>query len=488
MPKLVKLNNINQTDGQFENIFHEPITIEKNAKVALLNACVEIDLKNIEVTDQNHNGIQFKTADGLPANSVVHLTNGIYTASAFVEMLEARMNATLVYQPSNPPVNHPLSSDVGFQWKVSLDSNHRINIIYDRNARNGVKNYDAAFVKNINVINTNYTRDAVTDWNAGSVSEKTFCEGASLLEFTRRTAGNVALPEDHQHIIGLLPTHYEEQLSDFTLSQYHYAVINQQIGGNWVYVCKYKNPDGTFGTFNSNVQPADHIVGLMLTGGRLLFYYRDYTADFSVVGNITVLHQMDWNYPQHLYGGFSIYTAGSNVKGPKMWSNPYDGFQTNFENYAFQELAEKLQPESSDPNLGAIRSRVRLILNDEAMKLLGFDATPPLKPDQRNGVFLAIHPLPDVHIPENLKVILNNVRLDSYDGIKHRRENILLSLPILAYQDSKILYDRAIPIYLDLKNTNAFTLNSVDISILDFNDNPIKMLPYQCDMTLLFDD
>jgi hypothetical protein len=122
------------------------------------------------------------------------------------------------------------------------------------------------------------------------------------------------------------------------------------------------------------------------------------------------------------------------------------------------------------------------------LELLGFVKSPSAKPDQQNGIFLGNNPLQDAHIPENLKVILNNVKLDSYDGIKNKRENILLSLPVLAYQGSKILYDRAVPIYLDLKNKDAFTLNSVDLSLVDYNDRPIALKPNQCDMTLLFND
>jgi hypothetical protein len=63
-------------------------------------------------------------------------------------------------------------------------------------------------------------------------------------------------------------------MPDYSIDRYHFALTNQQINGNWVYVCKYKNPDGTFATFNSTVQPDDHIVGLMLDAGLSSFLYR----------------------------------------------------------------------------------------------------------------------------------------------------------------------------------------------------------------------
>jgi hypothetical protein len=133
MPKLVKVNNMNQTDGQFENLFQEPITIEKNAKVALLNACVEIDAKNIKVNDSNNDGIEFKTAQGLPDFTTVNLINGVYYADELVAMVEARMNAGLEYKIGTGTA---LSTDVGFQWKVRLDAKNRVNIIYDRDTSN----------------------------------------------------------------------------------------------------------------------------------------------------------------------------------------------------------------------------------------------------------------------------------------------------------------------------------------------------------------
>jgi hypothetical protein len=183
--------------------------------------------------------------------------------------------------------------------------------------------------------------------------KKSGCEGASILEFTRRDAMDAGLPQDHQHIIGLLPTHYEDDMPDYSIDRYHFALTNQQINGNWVYVCKYKNPDGTFATFNSTVQPDDHIVGLMLDAGLSSFSTVPRTASKTSKANITVLKEIEWDYPQHLYGGFSIYTAGSNVQNPHMWKNPYDGFDNKYVNFAYEEMAGNLQPEVNDPSIGA---------------------------------------------------------------------------------------------------------------------------------------
>jgi len=119
--KCLRLLSSDETETDFYNNLNENLTIEPNSKIGLVNMSIELDDKNIIVTDDNKS-FTFKVTTTAPAKPVI-LRIGSYNYNSFINEISYQMNRSCI-----------LDDEKGLAWMPILEDNkvsiqiHRVNL------------------------------------------------------------------------------------------------------------------------------------------------------------------------------------------------------------------------------------------------------------------------------------------------------------------------------------------------------------------------
>ena len=492
MTRIVKLNNGANTD-RIENYFKESITLEPFSKIGLLNCSLQVEERFIQITDDMLNSLTFQTTAGNNATlGTAQLVAGNYNMSEFLEMLNKAMNAGLTFNTT---------TNGGFQWKVLLTQENRLKFIFNRLLVPNSGDHPDFIPKFMNGLTQNpagtFTKNLADDaWNAGSVSSLFFGSGASAIFLTRPAT------KDWDILVGLVSSNDEAYFKpdgvnfDFSDLQCEYAIYSKiaTVGNNprpHVYFIKYKDEDGVEIIEETAVQPGAHHIGMMLSKGKLKFFYKASNLSPPTDNAQTiVLKEIPWLFNENLYGMFSIYNGNVAITNPKFYYDPFHHKSGDNEHYYLDEPTYNISQESDVNNqLGASTraTHVKIIFNDtDTARFFGFSSRiPPRSASVVSGTILADNPLPNYHLPDNMKVILDSYPLESYDGVLQKRQSILMTIPALYYEGAKIIFNKENPLMLDLNNQHAITLNNVKLRFLTFDNQSITLVENLADATLL---
>jgi hypothetical protein len=92
------------------------------------------------------------------------------------------------------------------------------------------------------------------------------------------------------------------------------------------------------------------------------------------------------------------------------------------------------------------------------------------------------------NLPSNLKILLKNMQLESYDNYSGEREDILMSVPAINFAGNRLVYEASNPVFIDINNSNEMNLTQIYIELKDFKGKYIPILKEECDLTLLIRD
>jgi hypothetical protein len=92
------------------------------------------------------------------------------------------------------------------------------------------------------------------------------------------------------------------------------------------------------------------------------------------------------------------------------------------------------------------------------------------------------------NLPNNLKIMLKNMQLSSYDSYSRDREDILMSLPTINYENNRVSFNMAYPVFIDINNAEPMNLNQLIIELKDFKNEYIEVEKDDFDLTLLIRD
>ena len=503
MSNLIKINNQQQVSGAINAYFQENIVVKPASKISLLNMSCQLEDRNIEITDQN-NFMYARAADNIPnpylgtGYRLVQLKNGLYDVNGFVKELNRAINSSLICHRR---------AESGFQWKVNLIEN-KVKIIFNRTPKSGfiyqLKGREK-FIQGATATTANngYEKPAASgdNWKCGIATMRPFVDGCGTFSVVRSGIRNNPV------IVGLLDSNNLEDYSvgadyDFNVSNYKFAIYSRSPISNdtgpHIYVCRYLTEGGTIEEFETNVAPANHYIGLMLSGGKLVFYKTgpNEDQDVAAITGANILHEIDWVYGNKYFGMISIYNEDTQVLKCNFWPDPYLTITNTISHYHIDEPPLNMQEEDID-NIevgGAASSNVSISFrwnNTESKalgQLIGFRNQTYTSANVKSGSFQAEKQLTDIVLPQNLKVLLDNFPLPGYDNISAGHESILLTVPTLTANNGKFIYDA--PFLLNVRIDNEYTINlsEVRLRLVDFKNKPIKVMPDLCDITLIISE
>lgn len=473
MGKLVKINNQQQITGAITAYFQEGFTIPPMGTIGLINMSCEMEERNIEITDENNT---FRRAVIVGSFRDVVMRNGLYEIRSFIRELNRALNASL---------RNVAGAQQGFQFKPSITDKNLIKISFNRVPKTG---YDYNLVGRTKWIvgmvangNNGYDKNVANGWNSAVISNKFFTGGAGMFMCTLTTTENI--------IIGLVQNSSQAYYdNNFGISSYDFCtyIANDTAGATKVYWCRFTDGDGNITDIETaNPATIGDSIGIMLTGGKLAFVAGT-GLPYIDTPTMNVLHEIDWEYDRSYYGMMSMYTNADSVENVYFWNDPYHQITTTFEHYHEEAPEHNMILEDIDvPSLGgATNSVVTLQFTAPVLSLLGFQASPPPSPSTISGYFVGTRPYLDVVLPSNMKIILDNLAIESYDNVVKQHESILMTIPALTGDDGKFIYNAQFPLQIELKNKFPINISEIRLRLADFQRRLIKIKPDLTDITL----
>ena len=492
MVKLLKINNGDDTSGRLIANF-DNLEINKNSQIALLNTSIKVYEKYIDVNPNNDELEFYLYAGG--NRTLVRLIQGQYNLESFRAMLQRVLNSALAYVNASVVVaDQNLLIKNGFQWKVTLANNDNLVISYNRVERyfkpvEGALNTLTVADTLTDIPNSInpviqykiYTNNDVDGWNHSIQSDRFFTDGCGVLQF--RT-----LEPTTQFACGLIQQRKLDNVVEPEDLVYGFY-MNQDLpdGGN-VYIRYKSNVDGNIYIIDTTFKARYNYIFLcQLSLGKLSFY----VVAPAVGGGIPLfLWNIDWEYNDiHYIPALSIYTSrapgdiNGNITDFVAYSDPYNIISDLRNDYieipkSGLELINNVE----------IIERTQVTLNFMGNELLYGFYNGILRANEVASTWISNSKISLNNLPNNLKIMLKNMQLSSYDSYSRDREDILMSLPTINYENNRVSFNMAYPVFIDINNAEPMNLNQLIIELKDFKNEYIEVEKDDFDLTLLIRD
>jgi hypothetical protein len=411
------------------------------------------------------------------------LTNGTYNASSFLVELNTAINRGLV------------SIELSSLGLTTYDSYMEASCVYDKLT----KNLSITYALQSRDTNPSYLSSAFISFDGTSAytknpaspfpwsfaySDKTFSDGQGTTYLrTSNTLGTTT-----GIAIGLVELENTSGASitgtGLNPAKYNFCAFNDD-GTFW----KVKYPDGTTLTTTYPVGTTDIIEitkGAWSSGVGNVFNEFGYTillhTGIAVAGD--VLGQIPFTYGEQLHGAFSIRDTTSEILNYTFTpspSNVSDKYGSGIHIVKDFRLLEKNNYYSNNVGGDPTPPYKKLFLNlgENVAQLLGFVNPQTNTITGAVGAWDADISIYATVIPSSIIVELPNTHIHSYDGDVYykRRRNILSIVPSvnLEQENTKITYEPAFPIMIDMLNKYDELLTNVRVRVLDLDNVPLKI-------------
>lgn len=483
--KLIRLSTIDER-ANFDNIFNDDLVIKKDSKIALLSLAMETTASELVIDNQNDEiNYQVLEAEGI---KTVKLDAATYDANNFRDLfddIENKLN-------ENTSVNQSIGGTVynkyyGLEWKCAENTRNQVFIKYEIGGYGEYETswvYDATKVQRIQVANRTVWRQL-----AGQPNNNDNDRNALFPDFLSRGCGFVrcrtniynataGVPEENGYIIGLSKTDLSKQSDqDPTDAQLDYgiAVSIDAAGARKYYLVRegVYTEHAVLPNFINDANINNDFQEVIINGDKI-----EFNVFQNGSSNATLLSQVDYTPGEKLYPFIIFRGADANLNGLRLTPSP-------FSNAAPSNDGELFAPPRPSSN---VVSKNYILFTDSLREFLGYryDRNP------QNGflevveaTFTAEEQFKLLDRADSYIVELQNLKVESYDGLKNQRKNILA---IIANNNSvnKIIYEASNPIFIDLNNLTDMLLRNLKVRVVR-NDYSTILMRGEATMVLLID-
>ena len=483
--KLIRLiTNNGETQANFNNDFQADLTLEPFSRISLLNLSLDTINSVIQI-DSNNDEIDWRITSN-EDYTTINIAQGLYDKISYVNLLndiEFKLNESVLYLDGGD------RNLIGLQWRTRV-VDKKINIEYQRGVlalhKDDYSFSDDVFFDDDDLDPPNY-EDALGIWNDPTYSSDTVNDVAmgqtpiaKGLGIYRCQLGildsSLSSWDENGVIIGLSKTDLTNiNPVDFDASDITYGIkasINDGGGGSpqryFTYTPTGKIEQTIRPVINGDYDPTNDYMEIQINGGRIVLgIYKNTETEFTEFLNVEY-DQNDDLYPFICFHSGSDFTTVHNVQ---FTPTPYVATGNQDSNQLTMVGIDPPQP--NDP---ITNGEGTLIFNSETVaEFLGYDNAQqgPYLFNEYN--FIAQSNFATASIADNFIVELQNLNIDSYDGLKQQRKNILYSLS-KSNENGSLHYEVPNLLYIDLLNTNPIILRNIKLRILEPDYTPIEIL------------
>ena len=469
------------TTCSFNNNFQDNLVLPPFSKLAFLNASIDTMETEI-VIDNTNNKLSYSLNSGLDKEEVT-LTNAVYTKKQLNDLLldmRAQFNnSVFLVEATTGWLGY-----VGVEWNVTVRL-FKVNIEYKRSA---LESYEDSLDFEGTDIEFDNTTETVGVYNNTTYSSTEFTEVAMLPVPVSKGFGTIRAQIDlleradpqnlasNGFVIGFSTTNLSTiEPSDFTETMITYGLKISLTGGNDPRYITFLDGVGTTvtagtltPTYNGESDANNDYLDVSINGSNIQI------GAYTESDNYVNLTQHPYTAEQNLYA-FIAFNTGSDftiASNLAMTPSPYFPLKTKGQN-----LLGSVPPVPPSPALGlgtlnfeSLNGEVNSI---ELAKFLGYNeislSTGDIVPE---FTFVAQTNFQGANLANSFIVELQNIQLQSYDGFKEGRKNILYFMS-QDTSDGYLHFEVNTPQPIDLNNKNEILLRNVRARILDDNYTPI---------------
>ena len=444
--KLIRLTS-NDNNGLFDNTFNEDIIIDEKSQIALHSFTAEIDTQEIIIDAQNSE-LSFKlvggNSSGVPAR-IVNLTHATYDNSNYGDLF------TDATTKMNEKINY-VATELGLQWQVQTNADKKVEFNVLRGDYIAPEN--AAFASKVGQTNISYTSSS---WrrNGGTVGNydsflymKTpNCKGASAFR------GRIAVAADSGFVLAYLASPPDASATQISLGDIKYGIIIQSSNTT---TAQYKH------IFNGEILENDSIFSL--NGDTVAIEtYNGFIYGTVYQGGVArpPLFKFPYNHTDNLFPVLIMQGASARVDNVRFTSDPaYDR-----ENIL---LVSDDPIEIGAPPNGGVSPAVKMLsfTDVDLAKYFGFSSTIYTSGSVDTYTFESNSVFELADYCDSFVVELQNLNVDSYDGLSAQRRSILHTIVQADVIKQRLVYNSPYPLFLNINNANKMTLRRIKARIL----------------------
>jgi hypothetical protein len=472
--KLIRLTTTNP-NSIFNVDFQDQIIIPPNSQIALQNLSIEAEDRIITI-DASNSQINFQIGSGSQYETSIQLDSNTYDKTNYTALLSDitnKLNQAAEY------VFNQTTRYLGIEWRASTNQENKVSIQYLRGANGEYRDdwrADATYVEATggSVWSQESSQPNRTDNLACALFPYNISNGcgyisAQIYNLSRTSGGALS----NGFIIGLSTTDlHDTPIDAFTDSMMTYAIhCTQDAGGKKYQIVK----DGVFTTYGAITpsvsgagDPTNDYIEVILTGGEVQFN----VFQFATSPGPTTINEETHTAGQKLYP-FIVFRGQANdasIDTIRLTPSPFSNIPTEDKTRGNQLHSPENPIGSSDDNFLEFTSITLanfLGFNNQRQPALGFIFQPTVE-------YLANNAFNTAMIADAFLVEMLNLSLDSYDGLKGQRKNLLAVVPT-SDKEGVVLYEPSTLFFIDLDNKEGINLRNIKCRVVNTDYSPFKM-------------
>lgn len=445
--KLIRLTS-NDNNGLFDNTFNEDIIIDEKSQIALHSFTAEIDTQEIVIDAQNSE-LSFKlvggNSSGVPSR-IVNLTHAKYDNSNYGDLFtdaETKMNEKVNY----------VATELGLQWQVQTNADKKVEFNVLRGDYIAPEN--AAYAAKVGQANISYVSSSwrrAAGGTAGNYDSFLYikspnCKGSSV--FRARTAAAA----DSGYVIAYLASPPDSSATEISLADIKYGIIVQSSNTT---TANYKRiVNGEILDNNSVFSSNGDTVAIETYNG-----FVHGTVYQSGVA-LPPLFKFPYNHTDNLFPVLIIQGASARVDNVRFTSDP------TYDKQNILLVSDDPIDIEAIPNGGVSPSVKMLAFADvDLAKYFGFSNTVYTSGSVDTYTFESNSVFTLADFCDSFVVELQNLNVDSYDGLSAQRRSILHTIVQADVIKQRLVYNSPYPLFLNINNANKMTLRRIKARIL----------------------
>jgi len=472
--KLIRLTT-KDPNAIFNVDFQDQIIIPADSKIGLQNLSIEAEDREITI-DASNSQINFQIGTGSVYETSIQLASGTYDKTNYTALLT---DITNELNKAAEYVFNQTTRYLGIEWKASTNQENKVSIQYERGANGEYRDdwrADATYVEATagSIWSQESSQPNRTDNLACMLFPYYISNGCSYIssqiyELSRTSGGYAA----NGYIIGLSTTDlHDVPIDAFTDSMMSYGIHVTQDASSKKYQTVVDGVFTPYGAITPSVpgagDPTNDYIEVILTGGDIQFnVYQNATAPGPTTINTETHTPGQKLYPFIVFRGNSNDASMDTVR---LIPSPFSNIPTQDKTRGNLLHSPETPIKSSDDNFLEFESITLanfLGYNNQRQPQLGFIFQPEVE-------YLANNAFNTAMIADAFLVEMLNLSLDSYDGLKGQRKNILAVVPA-SDKDGVVLYEPNTPNFIDLDNKEGLNLRNIKARVVNTDYSPFKM-------------
>ena len=489
--KLIRLITDNEK-AIFNNTFNDNLVLNPNAKIALQSLSIDTE-NSVLIVDGANDEINYQITTNI--TKTIKLNHDSYSRLNYQDLFDdirLKLNANAGFIPAPSPDED--RRELGIEWRCVSNQQNKVSIEYHHGANSehlGYWNYnpkvERVFSNNRYVWRPTAGQPQDTGNERSVLFKDYICRGCGILRCrTNKFINETLAPESNGYIIGLSKNNISaKDPKDIVNADLSYGIaVATDAGSNKHY---YIVENGVY----------TQVLGLnpqYVSESNIRNDFQEVIKNFDTI-QLNIYQELTGNVPQlikefdfpnsdvKLYPFMVFRGTNADLNNVRATPTPFAPNLTisDKDDFTLDRLGAPPVPQRNPSNNF-------LQFEPSVADFLGYENPRQPQVGFFNVVaydYIADKVFDPIDISDAFIIEMLNLKLDSYDGLKEQRKNILAVIP-QSNKEGEIIFETNTPIFININNAKELLLRNLACRVVKPDYSELKMLG-QATMVLLID-